>query len=131
MDKTKEKESGIDNQMATERLTADQYAVVEDVSEEEREELPELHRMTVLEVIRGRIREAFSPHGDPISPKLVLRNAPRVLGQAADSLALRIWAREGRRFQRLARSPKGADPTQASPKRKDQEPLQDPFATHP
>ena len=89
MDKTKEKESGIDNQMATERLTADQYAVVEDVSEEEREELPELHRMTVLEVIRGRIREAFSPHGDPISPKLVLRNAPRVLGQAA--LAVIRW----------------------------------------
>lgn len=79
MDKLKEQQSDLESAIKSERLTADQYAVVEDISQADLEDLPELRRLTFGQVIIGRLKEAFSPHGDPISPKLLLRRAPIVL----------------------------------------------------
>lgn len=60
------------------RLTAEGYALVEDVSEGASDELPELRRLSVWEVISHRIRDAFTPSGERLTPKDVLRRAPGV-----------------------------------------------------
>lgn len=88
MDKTEELQSRVEIPIKVGDLTADHYAVVEDTSAELQEELPELKRLTLFEVVQHRLREIFVPHGERFSFKEFLRRLPGMISSGVKAAVL-------------------------------------------